>query len=61
MDALSAMPSKEHEARVRDLEISASPESARLQTMRGMACILLVAFHVIGGNGSAGLHVSDDS
>lgn len=36
-------------------------ESARLQTARGVACLLLVAYHVIGPNGHSGMHVADDS
>jgi glucan biosynthesis protein C len=38
-----------------------SLESARVQTMRGLACLLLVAFHTIGSTGASGLHVSDGS
>src|SRR6185437_1975062 len=36
-------------------------ESGRVQTMRGLACLLLVAFHAIGSTGASGLHVADDS
>lgn len=32
-----------------------------VDTLRGLACILLVTFHVIGDNASAGIHVGDDS
>lgn len=32
-----------------------------VDTLRGLACILLVTFHVIGDNAAAGIHVSDDS
>ena len=38
-----------------------SLESARVQTMRGLACLLLVAFHTIGSSAASGLHVADDS
>lgn len=36
-------------------------ESARLQTARGLACLLLVAYHVIGPNGQSGMRIPDDS
>jgi peptidoglycan/LPS O-acetylase OafA/YrhL len=36
-------------------------ESARVQTLRGIACLLLVAFHTIGSSTLSGLHVSDGS
>ena len=36
-------------------------ESARVQTMRGLACVLLVAFHAIGSSSASGLHVPDGS
>jgi hypothetical protein len=39
----------------------APPESQRLQTLRGVACVLLVAFHAIGNYPTSGLHVADDS
>ncbi|MGP5249664.1 acyltransferase family protein [Corynebacterium variabile] len=32
-----------------------------VDTLRGLACILLVTFHVIGDTASEGIHVSDDS
>ena len=32
-----------------------------VDTMRGIACVLLVAFHVVGHNPHAGIHVSYDS
>jgi len=35
-------------------------ERDRVQVMRGLACLLLVLFHVIGGNAHDGLRVSDD-
>jgi peptidoglycan/LPS O-acetylase OafA/YrhL len=38
-----------------------SLESARVQTLRGLACLLLVAFHTIGSTAASGLHVPDDS
>jgi peptidoglycan/LPS O-acetylase OafA/YrhL len=36
-------------------------ESLRIQTLRGLACVLLVAFHVIGSHSSSGLRVEEDS
>ncbi len=36
-------------------------ESARVQTLRGIACLLLVAFHAVGASSASGLHVPDDS
>ena len=36
-------------------------ESARVQALRGIACLLLVAFHAIGASSASGLHVPDDS
>jgi peptidoglycan/LPS O-acetylase OafA/YrhL len=36
-------------------------ESARVQTLRGIACLLLVAFHAVGSTAASGLHVGDDS
>ena len=33
----------------------------RVETLRGLACVLLVAFHVIGSHASSGLHVGEDS
>ena len=36
-------------------------ESARVQTMRGLACLLLVSFHAIGSTRMSGLHVPDAS
>jgi glucan biosynthesis protein C len=38
-----------------------SLESARVQTLRGLACLLLVAFHTVGATAGSGLHVPDDS
>lgn len=32
-----------------------------VDTLRGVACILLVTMHVVGHNSSAGIHVPDDS
>ena len=40
---------------------AALAESRRIQTLRGIACLLLVAFHVIGNHPTSGLHVDDDS
>jgi len=36
-------------------------ESRRVQTLRGIACILLVAFHTIGSAALTGMKVDDDS
>jgi len=36
-------------------------ESLRVETLRGLACMLLVAFHVIGAHATSGLHVPQDS
>jgi glucan biosynthesis protein C len=36
-------------------------ESARVQALRGIACMLLVAFHAIGASAASGLQVPDDS
>ena len=38
-----------------------SLESTRVQTLRGLACLLLVAFHTVGASANSGLHVRDDS
>lgn len=51
----SSAPGAPSEGRVDSLE------SARVQTMRGLACLLLVAFHTIGSTAASGLHVPDDS
>lgn len=40
---------------------SATKESLRLQSLRGLACLLLVAFHVIGSKATSGMKVPDDS
>jgi glucans biosynthesis protein C len=36
-------------------------ESLRVQTLRGVACLLLVSFHVIGSHATSGLRVDADS
>ena len=36
-------------------------ESGRVQTLRGIACLLLVAFHAVGSTSASGLHVPDHS
>jgi glucans biosynthesis protein C len=38
-----------------------SDESRRVQTLRGVACLLLVAFHSVGSESTSGLRVDDDS
>jgi len=39
----------------------AAADSARVQTLRGLACLLLVAFHVIGSQADSGMRVIDSS
>jgi len=39
----------------------ASEESLRVETLRGLACLFLVAFHVIGSHATSGLRVAEDS
>jgi peptidoglycan/LPS O-acetylase OafA/YrhL len=41
--------------------VALSDESLRVETLRGLACVLLVAFHVIGSHATSGLHVAEDS
>jgi surface polysaccharide O-acyltransferase-like enzyme len=41
--------------------LRASAESRRIQTLRGLACFLLVGFHVVGAHPTSGLHVDNDS
>lgn len=36
-------------------------ENARIQTLRGLACLLIVIFHVMGNRPDSGLHIGDDS
>jgi len=44
------------------VEIAVTIEnSARIQTLRGLACLLLIAFHAIGHNETSGLRVAADS
>lgn len=38
-----------------------SLESVRVQTLRGIACLLLVAFHTVGSSAASGLHVPNYS
>src|SRR6185503_21212738 len=40
---------------------SAFTESQRIGTLRGLACVLLVAFHVVGSEPSTGLHAGEGS
>ena len=40
---------------------ASAEESQRVQMARGIACFLLVAFHVIGAQATSGLHAADDS
>ena len=37
------------------------PLDGRVQTLRGLACLLLVAFHAVGSSAASGLHVPDAS
>jgi glucans biosynthesis protein C len=46
---------------IRSSRMEFSNESLRIETLRGLACLLLVAFHVIGSHASSGLHVGEDS
>ncbi len=41
--------------------VRVSAESRRIQTLRGLACFLLVGFHVVGAHPTSGLHVDNDS
>jgi hypothetical protein len=38
-----------------------SAESLPVEKHRGLACVLLVAFHVVGSHAGSGLHVGEDS
>jgi peptidoglycan/LPS O-acetylase OafA/YrhL len=49
-------------SRTSSLDVPIDPlESGRVQVSRGIACLLLVAFHTIGASSASGLHVPDDS
>src|SRR5688572_22268206 len=37
------------------------PQDGKVQTLRGVACLLLVAFHAVGSSAASGLHVPDGS
>ena len=37
------------------------PSSIRVQSARGLACLLLVTYHVIGSDVDSGIHVDDES
>ena len=37
------------------------PQDGEVQTLRGVACLLLVAFHAVGSSAASGLHVPDGS
>jgi peptidoglycan/LPS O-acetylase OafA/YrhL len=39
----------------------APPQDGKVQTLRGVACLLLVAFHAVGSSSASGLHVTDGS
>lgn len=41
--------------------LAATDKQDRVQVMRSLACLLLVLFHVIGGNAQDGLRIADDS
>jgi fucose 4-O-acetylase-like acetyltransferase len=41
--------------------VDATLQSARVQTLRGAACMLLVAYHVVGNDSLMGLRVQDSS
>ena len=57
IDATPAEPAR----RIESTRTGASGESLRVQTLRGLACVLLVAFHVIGSHAGSGLRVDEDS
>ena len=40
---------------------STPPQDGEVQTLRGVACLLLVAFHAVGSSSASGLHVPDGS
>jgi peptidoglycan/LPS O-acetylase OafA/YrhL len=40
---------------------SIGDESARIQTLRGLACLLVVGFHVVGFDAAVGMRVASDS
>ena len=42
-------------------ELRQAPPDGRVQTLRGLACLLLVAFHAVGSSALSGLHVPDAS
>jgi peptidoglycan/LPS O-acetylase OafA/YrhL len=48
-------------SRVRSAARYDAADSARVQTLRGLACLLLVGFHVIGSGTTSGMAVPDDS
>jgi surface polysaccharide O-acyltransferase-like enzyme len=48
-------------ASIESARAALSDESLRVETLRGLACVLLVAFHVIGSHATSGLHVGEDS
>jgi glucans biosynthesis protein C len=58
---LSAVSPKEIAASPKTGTAASTLESDRVQTLRGAACMLLVAFHVIGSDLTMGLRVADDS
>jgi fucose 4-O-acetylase-like acetyltransferase len=43
----------------RRAEMTAAQKNAQIQSLRGLACILLVLYHVVGDSPSSGLRVSD--
>ncbi|KKC27777.1 acyltransferase family protein [Sphingomonas sp. SRS2] len=40
---------------------AARPLADRVQVTRGIACVLLVLFHIVGGNADDGLRIADDT
>jgi peptidoglycan/LPS O-acetylase OafA/YrhL len=56
-DSASGARSDIHESS----RIGLANESLRVQTLRGLACLLLVAFHVIGSHATSGLRVDGTS
>ena len=58
----SIRPLSRHDRLVLSRETpSAAPRDGQVQTLRGVACLLLVAFHAIGSSSASGLHVPDGS
>lgn len=59
------MPWGNHEGSERSrgviMEIGPKAKARHVETLRGLACLLLVAYHVIGNDSGHGMHVPDGS